>query len=122
VKNQNKYQVTNVDGFEKDLTKITRKYPTSIGLVEGLFEKFQQGTFDGDMIPKLKLKGDKVFKASLENRDANNGKRGGFRVIWYLVTTDYEIYPLTISPKNDQEDISIRDVISLIKKQVVCLS
>lgn len=118
MKNLNVYRVIQVAGFEKDLIKIARKYPTSIELVEDLFGKFEEGKIEGNKIRGLKLKGDKVFKTRLENPDANKGKSGGFRVIWYLVTSDHEIYPLTIYSKNEQEDIPNREIISLISKRV----
>ncbi|WP_156857770.1 type II toxin-antitoxin system RelE/ParE family toxin [Oceanobacillus sp. AG] len=107
-----------VEGFEKDLIKIARKYPSSIDLVASLFERFEEGNIEGNDIGGLKLKGDKVFKTRLENPDANKGKSGGFRVIWYLVTSDNEIYPLTIYSKNEQDDIPNREIISLISKRV----
>ncbi|WP_188858783.1 type II toxin-antitoxin system RelE/ParE family toxin [Oceanobacillus indicireducens] len=118
MKNNNFYRVMEVEGFEKDLIKIARKYPSSIDLVASLFERFEEGNIEGNDIRGLKLKGDKVFKTRLENPDANKGKSGGFRVIWYLVTSDNEIYPLTIYSKNEQDDIPNREIISLISKRV----
>lgn len=110
-----------VDGFERDLIKIARKYPSTVDLVQELFEEFEEGNIEGDDIPRLKLKGDKVFKTRLENPDAKKGKSGGFRIIWYLVTTDNEIYPLTIYSKNDQEDISSKEIMLLIRKRIIDL-
>ena len=54
----------------------------------------------------------------MESPDANKGKSGGFRVIWNLVTSDNEIYPLTVYSKNEQDDIPNREIISLISKRV----
>ncbi len=107
-----------VTGFEKDLIKISRKYPTSINIVENLFTEFEKGNIVGDDIPKFKLRGNKVFKTRLENPDANKGKSKGFRVIWYLVTSDNEIYPLTIYSKNDQQDISNKEIMRLIRNRI----
>lgn len=107
-----------VKEFEKDLLKLARKYPTSINLVEKLFDAFEKGNIEGDRVPGLKLKGNRVVKTRLENPDANKGKSGGFRVIWYLITSDNEIYPLTIYSKNDQEDISKKEIMLLITRRV----
>jgi len=67
-------------------------------------------------VPRLRLKGNRVYKTRLENPDANKGKSGGFRVIWYLVTSDKEIYPLTIYSKSDEEDISPKEIMGMIKR------
>lgn len=67
-------------------------------------------------MPRLRLKGNRVYKTRLENPDANKGKSGGFRVIWYLVTSDKEIYPLTIYSKSDEEDISPKEIMGMIKR------
>ncbi|WP_153731826.1 hypothetical protein [Sporosarcina obsidiansis] len=37
-------------------------------------------------------------------------------MIWYLVTSDSEIYPLTIYSKNDQEDICIKEIKRIIDR------
>jgi hypothetical protein len=88
-------------------------------LIEELFEELEKGNLKGDSIPGLRLSGNKVFKARLENPDANKGKSKGFRVIWYLVTSDNEIYPLTIYSKSDQQDISNKLIMQLVRKSTM---
>jgi len=39
-------------------------------------------------------------------------------VIWYLVTSDNFICPLTIYSKSDQEDISPREIMRLTSKRI----
>src|SRR5690625_612167 len=95
MKRSSTYQVLDVRAFGEDLMKLARKYPAVIHEVESLFEEFEQGNLSGKDIPGLRLESDKVFKTRLKNPDANKGKRGGFRVVWYLVTFEKEIYPLT---------------------------
>ena len=110
------YKVIDVEEFGKTLEKIAKKYPSSIDLVETLFGELEEGNILGDRVSNLKLKGNMVYKTRLENPDANKGKSGGFRVIWYLITSDNEIYPLTIYSKSDQVDISPREITQLIKR------
>lgn len=113
-----KYQVMEVKSFKKALLKLAKKYPSSIDKTEDLFEELEKGNLLGDDIPGLRLKGNKVFKTRLENPDAKKGKSKGFRVIWYLVTTDKEIYPLTIYSKSDQEDIANKQLMQLIRLSI----
>jgi mRNA-degrading endonuclease RelE of RelBE toxin-antitoxin system len=95
-----KYKVMDVKEFEKTLEKLARKYPSSLDKVEELFAELEEGVFSGDHVPNLRLKGNRIYKTRLENPDANKGKRGGFRVVWYLVTSENEIYPLTTLKTN----------------------
>ncbi|GKV65540.1 MULTISPECIES: hypothetical protein [unclassified Sporosarcina] len=108
------YSVLEVKVFERDLLKIARKHPIVIDLVESLFADLEEGKFYGDRIPGLK--GRVVYKTRLSNPNASKRKSGGFRVIWYLVTSDSEIYPLTIYSKNDQEDISVKEITRIIDR------
>lgn len=118
MKRNNKYQVLDVKGFEEDLFKLSRKYPLVLENIEELFENFELGIIKGNPIPRLKLEGNRVYKTELKNPDANKGAKGGFRVIWYLVTSDNFIYPLTIYSKSDQEDISPKEIMRLISKRI----
>lgn len=118
MKINNSYSVFAVRSFEKDLFKLARKYPKVLDNVADLFERLEGGSIEGDPVPRLNLNGDKVFKTRLENPDANKGKSGGFRVIWYLVTSKGYIYPLTIYSKSDQEDISSTEIRKLAKQAV----
>lgn len=52
----------------------------------------------------------------MSNSSANKSKRGGFRVIEYLVTEDNTIYLLTIYSKSDQVDIATKKIKKLIDK------
>jgi hypothetical protein len=39
-------------------------------------------------------------------KSANSGKSGGFRICYYLLTQDHELFLLLIYPKNIQEDLT----------------
>lgn len=52
----------------------------------------------------------------MANTSAKQGKSGGFRVIIYLITSNNLVYLLDIYSKNEQENISTKDIINLIKK------
>lgn len=114
MKNRNEYRVLDVPAFEKDLLKIARKYPSVIEDISNLFDSFEKGEIEGNPIPRLRLKANKVFKTRMANPDANKGNSGDFRVIWYLVTANNDIYPITIYSKSDQIDITPSEITKLI--------
>lgn len=118
MKKRNEYQVLDVPAFENDLIKIARKYPSVIDEIDNLFEQFEKGNLEGNRVPGLKLKGNRVFKTRMANPDANKGKSGGFRVIWYLVTANNDIYPITTYSKSDKVDIKRSKISRLINSRL----
>lgn len=71
------------------------------------FKEFQEVLIQnpemGDAIPGT----GRVRKVRLKS--ASGGKRGGFRVCYYYVTKNYEIYLLSIYAKNEKEDLDSDD-------------
>lgn len=55
------------------------------------------------------------------NSSANKGKSGGFRVIYYVVRDEKDIFLLTMSSKTDQENIDTNTLVALIKKYCMYL-
>lgn len=112
------YKVLDVPEFSRTLLKLGRKYPSAIDIVDSFFEDLEAGTLKGVPVPRLKLKGDRVYKTRLDNPDANKGTKGGFRIIYYLVTSENEIYPLTIYSKSDTEDISPKEIMRMVQSYI----
>jgi mRNA-degrading endonuclease RelE of RelBE toxin-antitoxin system len=54
-----------------------------------------------------------TYKACVKNSDARRGKSGGYRVIYYIRTTDRLIL-LTIYAKTKQTDISVEEIRRII--------
>jgi mRNA-degrading endonuclease RelE of RelBE toxin-antitoxin system len=50
-----------------------------------------------------------IFKVRVRNRDANRGKRGGYRLIYYLQTAT-TIVLLTLYSKTEQADIMATEI------------
>lgn len=109
------YEVVVTPTFEKELKKL-RKNPPKIDIdFEMLLIEIENGHLGDDIAGVLK-DGNKVFKKRMSNSSANKSKRGGFRVIEYLVTEDNTIYLLTIYSKSDQVDIATKKIKKLIDK------
>lgn len=103
--------------FEKDIKhyKNKRKYKKIDDDVDEVVKQLQVGIFVGDEIQDLKLPEDESsYKVRVANTSANLGKSKGFRLIYYVIKNDYEIYLLTIYSKNDVEDIPLKEIIQLI--------
>jgi mRNA-degrading endonuclease RelE of RelBE toxin-antitoxin system len=50
-----------------------------------------------------------VYKVRLRNRDAQRGKRGGHRVIYYVRAIDH-ILLIYVYSKTEQEDVSVAEI------------
>ncbi len=67
--------------FKKDLKQLGRKYRAVLSDVEQLIGELEADERPGDKIPNV---GFDVYKVRLRNTSAGKGKRGGFRVIYYV--------------------------------------
>ena len=98
--------------FDKQIDRLERKYPGTIGEVRGLVRSVMQGDRPGRRIPRI---GRTVYKVRLANPAAQRGKSGGFRVIYYAQFSD-RIILLTIYSKTDKTDISAREIQELAQE------
>lgn len=55
-----------------------------------------------------------VFKIRIANSDKNSGKSAGYRLISYLKMIDNELYLMFIYDKSEMENISEKEIDSLI--------
>lgn len=84
--------------------------------IKAVSDELQKGNFLGDEIPNLKIEADgHTYKVRVANTDTNVGKSNGYRIIYYAVKDDREIYLLTIYYKKD--DIRIptsKELVALV--------
>jgi len=92
--------------FEKQIRRLSRRYPQIRDDLKGFKSDFIRGIGRGDKIPGLKWN---VYKARMKSTDMRRGKRGGFRIIYYLQTLK-DVILLTIYPKVKKEDISNEEI------------
>ena len=97
--------------FLKELERLERKYPRVIDEVSALVSQLNQGQQPGDKIVGV---GYDAYKVRLKNPSSGRGKRGGFRVIYYVHLAN-QIFMLSIYAKNQQEDISLSDIKRIIE-------
>lgn len=116
------YHVTPTPKFLEDIDYYKRKkhYKKIDDDVSDIVRNLENGNLLGDIITELKLSDDEdVYKVRSINSSANVGKSNGFRIIYYVIKNDCEIFLLTIYSKKDKEDISVIEIRDII--QTYCI-
>lgn len=96
--------------FAKRIKKLQKRYPHITQDTNPLIEQLKRGETPGD---HLQVKEYSLYKVRLPNRDAQRGKSGGYRMIYYIRTMT-RIILLTIYAKSDQNDISLEEIGEII--------
>lgn len=116
------YIVTPTRRFEKDVDFYYRKkgYRKIEEDITEITNKLEQGHLLGNPIEDLNLSfNNNIYKVRAVNSSAKVGKSNGFRIIYYVVKDDEEIFLLTIYSKKDKENISNKDILKLIKQYII---
>lgn len=92
--------------FDKEIERLGRKYPAVFDAVDELITQTEGNIRPGSRVPGV---GATVYKARLPNRSARRGRRGGFRVIYYVKFPDL-VYLLTIYSKTEKDSISNAEI------------
>lgn len=105
-------KIISLESFAKDVKKLykkNKKLPQDLRtLNETLLEN-----------PKVGIElSSKLYKMRLENSSSNIGKSGGFRVIYYYLDEEENIYLLKIYSKTEIENIKEEILIKLLKSQL----
>ena len=105
------------DRFKRDVRRLSKRDRRVRLDIQPLIEQLESGKLLGDQIPDI---GYTVFKVRVRNSSAKKGKSGGYRIIYYLKTSD-QILLVTMYSKSEQSDISateIRDILTLAEAQL----
>jgi mRNA-degrading endonuclease RelE of RelBE toxin-antitoxin system len=82
--------------FKRNLRALSKRYRHIRSDLEPLLAQLQTGDCPGDQISGIIYT---VFKVRLRNTDAQRGKSGGYRVIYYLKTKAKIILVTKPSPR-----------------------
>lgn len=99
-------QVLATARFENDLRLLRKRYRNIRTDVQPIVEQLQTGNLPGDQVAGV---GYPVFKVRIRNRDSQRGKSGGYRLLYYLKTSQ-TIILITIYSKSDQGDIAATEI------------
>lgn len=97
--------------FQRKLKHLAKKYRQVPADLQPVLEQLQLGEFLGDKIPGI---GSTVVKVRMKNSDTQKGKSGGYRLIYWILSTELVIL-LDIYSKSDQEDIEVDQIRQIIK-------
>jgi len=104
------YKVKSIPKFEREVKRLAKKYVSLkkeyIELVQSLKEDPNQGT----------PLGNNCYKIRLAIASKGKGKSGGARVITYVQVSLTTVYLLTIFDKSENENISDKELESLLQQ------
>jgi mRNA-degrading endonuclease RelE of RelBE toxin-antitoxin system len=106
-----KIRVDTAPSFDKQFKRLSRKFPLVVEELDHLITHLESGEQPGDKISGV---GHDVYKVRLKNPSAGRGKRGGFRVIYYVQIAEHIIL-LTLYSKSEQDDISPQEIRRVIE-------
>jgi mRNA-degrading endonuclease RelE of RelBE toxin-antitoxin system len=105
-------QVLVSDRFIRDIRQLAKRYRRIRLDVQPIIDQLEAGKLPGDQIPGIDYP---LFKVRVQNRDARRGKRGGYRIIYYLKTERQRLL-ITIYSKSDKSDISTAQACEIITR------
>jgi mRNA-degrading endonuclease RelE of RelBE toxin-antitoxin system len=89
--------------FKRDLRELAKRYRQIRSDLQPLIDQLQAGELPGDQIACVNYT---VFKVRLKNSSIQKGKSGGYRVIYYIKTSQLIILA-TVYSKSDLADVSV---------------
>jgi mRNA-degrading endonuclease RelE of RelBE toxin-antitoxin system len=96
--------------FDKEVKKLYKKYkqlPSDLkALNTELFENPKAG---------IEL-GNKCYKIRLANSSIPTGKSGGFRIIYYYLDTDNNLYLMSMYSKSEFENIDEKIILNILRE------
>lgn len=113
------YSIFITPQFKKDIKyyKNKKKYYKITNDLDEIIEELKIGNLLGNKIPNLNLKEEEsVYKVRTINSSIKVGKSNGFRLIYYVIKNNKEIYLLTVFSKKDHNNIPNSQIVKLIKR------
>lgn len=114
------YTIIPTDKFNEDVKYYVKKKKfNNIGKdIKKITDELEKGILVGEAIPNLNIQtNDHTYKVRAANTDTRVGKSNGYRILYYAIKDNREVYLLTIYYK--KEDINIpsnREIEELVKK------
>ncbi|MGA1262730.1 MAG: type II toxin-antitoxin system RelE/ParE family toxin [Prochlorothrix sp.] len=103
-------QIEATANFQKNLRALAKRYRSIRKDIQPVLDQLAAGQMVGDLVTGV---GDAVYKVRVPNRDSQRGKRGGYRLLYYL-RTETAVVLVTIYSKSEQSDVAISTIQELI--------
>ena len=101
--------IKTLSSFEKDVKRLFKKYKQLPYDLKVLREELSKNPKSG-----IEL-GNRCYKMRLANSSIPTGKSGGFRIIYYYIDLDNNLYLMSIYAKNELENIDDKTIINILK-------
>jgi mRNA-degrading endonuclease RelE of RelBE toxin-antitoxin system len=92
--------------FQRKIRVLAKKYRRIRLDLQDVLQKLQAGDFVGDRLQDV---GSTVLKARVKNSDAQRGKSGGYRLIYWLQSPS-RVVLLDIYSKSEQDNIEVAEI------------
>jgi mRNA-degrading endonuclease RelE of RelBE toxin-antitoxin system len=102
-------KIISLNTFAKDVKKLHKKYKNISADLKKLQNTLMQNPKEG-----IEL-GHNLYKIRVANSSIPTGKSGGFRVIYYYLDTEGNIYLMNIYSKTELENINNDKLIEILK-------
>ncbi|GAB4037698.1 type II toxin-antitoxin system RelE family toxin [Spirosoma gilvum] len=102
------YEVILSARFKRIFKRLSKKYTSLPIELEKLIDSLEVSPIQGTPL------GQNCYKIRLAIRSKGAGKRGGARIITYVVTSDEQVILLTIYDKKDKADLEPGDLDDLL--------
>ncbi len=95
--------------FDKDVKRLFKRYKQLASDLKSLREELSQNPKSG-----IEL-GNRCYKIRLANSSIPTGKSGGFRIVYYYIDSDSNLYLMSMYSKNELENIDDKTIITILK-------
>ena len=102
-------KIVSLDSFAKDVKKLYKKYKTITKDLRELEDELQDNPQCGIFL------GNNCYKMRLKNSAVLTGKSGGFRVVYYYVDEENNLYLMAMYSKTELENISDERITEILK-------
>jgi mRNA-degrading endonuclease RelE of RelBE toxin-antitoxin system len=98
--------------FTRNIRTLIKKYRHILEDIQPIIEQLENGEILGEQLSGV---GYRVFKLRIKNSDNQKGKSGGYRLIYYLKTSD-NVFLLTLYSKSERDDVMAEDLKDIIEE------
>ena len=103
------FEIVYTDNFKRELKRLAKKYRSLKNDLEGLISALEENPAQGTSIRK------DCYKIRMAIASKRKGKSGGARIITHIHVAGNQVYLLSIYDKSDQENISNKELDTLLK-------
>lgn len=104
------YKVKTIPYFDKQLKRLAKKFPSLKLEYNNLLDSLENNAMQGAPL------GNNCFKIRMAVASKGKGKSGGARVITCVLVEQKSVYLLDIYDKSEQDSISDKELIALVKE------